>query len=138
MYNERELLYKETHEDFLMSDILTELAADDGDEDICHARTMGLDGEFTIYPSHLKAYIMLKMKSPELALLYLEDLVAYGITGYHITCNLIVRALIENSEPDLDRQFKKRLKSYISKNEWKKIVNRMKRFVTVKKYLNRQ
>lgn len=63
MYNERELLYKETHEDFLMSDILTELAADDGDEDICHARTMGLDGEFTIYPSHLKAYMRKRTRS---------------------------------------------------------------------------
>ena len=73
------------------------------------------------------------MKNPELAFLYLEDLLAYGITGCHITCNLIVRALIENSEPDLDRQFKKRLKSYVRRSKLEKGFNRIKKFVTTKK-----
>lgn len=59
---------------------------------------------FLICPCHLNSYIMLKIEKPDLAILYLEDLLIYGMTGCHITNNFYVRALIENSEPILRNQ----------------------------------
>lgn len=50
---------------------------------------------FLICPCHLNAYVMLKAEDPKLAVLYLENLLAYGMTGHHITSNYIVRALIK-------------------------------------------
>lgn len=72
---------------------------------------------FLICPCHLNAYIMLKAEDPKLAILYLEDLLAYGMTRCHITSNYIVRALIENSEPVLDNQYALFMEYYKAKSK---------------------
>lgn len=70
-----------------------------------------------IFPHHLNAYVMLKQEDPDLAILYLEDLLAYGMTGCHITNNLIVRALLENTEPLMKQQYNKLAEYYDAKHK---------------------
>lgn len=107
----------------LMGSELSEFAMDNKDNDIIMLRDTGFTNKLTIYPCHLKAYIILKMEDPDLALLFLEDLLATGITGEHITDDLIVRALLENCEPVLERQFMKQLdKRLIQEQKWKRII----------------
>ncbi len=75
--------------------------------DITELRIPAQSRGFVLYPSHLKSYVMLKREDSNLAMLFIEDLMSYGITGSHITQNMVVRALMENIAPVLDNQYAK-------------------------------
>lgn len=79
------------------------------DEDITKIKIPKRGRGFVFYPSHLKTYALLKNIDPVLATLFFEDLSCYGVTGQHITRNSIVRGIMENIAPVLDRQYAKYL-----------------------------
>lgn len=81
----------------------------DKDEDITKIKIPEHGRGFVFYPSHFKTYALLKSTSPALAVLFIEDLMTYGVTGNHITNEPTVRALMENIAPVLDRQYAKYL-----------------------------
>lgn len=92
--------------DTMLSDIL---ASEPKEEDIRKAEIPDRGRGFVFFPSHLKSYVLLKEADADLALLFLEDLIAYGITGSHISNNPIIRGLMENITPVLDNQYAKYL-----------------------------
>ncbi len=90
----------------MLSDILVN---ESKEEDICKVEIPDRGRGFVFFPSHLKSYVLLKEADADLALLFLEDLIAYGITGSHISNNPIIRGLMENITPVLDNQYAKYL-----------------------------
>ena len=93
-----------------LADIICE-PSEPKDEDICKIKIPDYGRGFVFYPSHLKTYIMLKGTDPQLATLFIEELLNYGITGEHISKNPIVRALMENIAPVIDSQYAKYLEN---------------------------
>ena len=79
------------------------------DEDIRKIEVPDRGRGFVFYPSHLKSYVLLKASDPDLAILFLEDLISYGITETHITLNPIIRGMMENIAPVIDKQYVKYL-----------------------------
>lgn len=79
------------------------------EEDISKMEIPDRGRGFMFFPSHLKSYVLLKEADPDLAILFLEDLIAYGVTGNHITNNPIIRGFMENITPVLDNQYIKYL-----------------------------
>ena len=79
------------------------------DEDICKIEIPDRGRGFVFYPSHLRSYALLKAADPDLAILFLEDLISYGITENHITNNPIIRGMMENITPVIDKQYVKYL-----------------------------
>ena len=92
--------------DTMLNDIL---ASEPKDEDIRKVEIPDRGRGFVFFPSHLKTYVLLKETDPNLAVLFLEDLIGYGIAGCHITSNPIIRGLMENIAPVLDNQYAKYL-----------------------------
>lgn len=90
----------------MLSDILVN---EPKEEDICKIEIPDCGRGFVFFPSHLKSYVLLKEANANLALLFLEDLISYGIAGTHITSNPIIRGLMENITPVLDNQYAKYL-----------------------------
>lgn len=85
------------------------LASEPKDGDIRKVEIPDRGRGFVFFPSHLKTYVLLKGADPNLAVLFLEDLMGYGIAGCHITSNPIIRGLMENITPVLDNQYAKYL-----------------------------
>ncbi len=92
--------------DTMLSDILV---GEPKGEDIRKVEIPNRGRGFVFFPSHLKTYVLLKETDPNLAILFLEDLISYGITEIHITSNPVIRALMENITPVLDNQYAKYL-----------------------------
>ncbi len=92
--------------DTMLNDIL---ATEPKDEDIRKVEIPDRGRGFVFFPSHLKTYVLLKETDPNLAILFLEDLISYGIAVCHITRNPIIRGLMENITPVLDNQYAKYL-----------------------------
>ncbi len=92
--------------DTMLNDIL---ASEPKDEDIRKVEIPDRGRGFVFFPSHLKTYVLLKETDPNLAILFLEDLISYGIAVCHITRNPIIRGLMENITPVLDNQYAKYL-----------------------------
>lgn len=90
--------------DTMLSDILV---SEPKDEDIRKVEIPDRGRGFVFFPSHLKSYVLLKEADPDLAILFLEDLIAYGVTESHISNNPVIRALMENITPVLDNQYVK-------------------------------
>ncbi len=88
--------------DLMLRNILVE---DTKDEDISKVQIPDNGRGFVFYPSHLKTYILLKDKDTKLAVLFLEDLISYGVSGKHITNDPVIRALMETISPILDNQY---------------------------------
>ncbi len=92
--------------DTMLNDILV---SEPKDEDIRKVEIPDRGRGFVFFPSHLKTYVLLKETDPNLAILFLEDLISYGIAVCHITRNPIIRGLMENITPVLDNQYAKYL-----------------------------
>ncbi len=92
--------------DTMLNDILV---SEPKDEDIRKVEVPDRGRGFVFFPSHLKTYVLLKETNPNLAILFLEDLISYGTTEIHITSNPVIRALMENITPVLDNQYAKYL-----------------------------
>lgn len=93
----------------LIDTMLSDILASEPKEDIRKIEISDRCRGFVFFPSHLKSYVLLKKADADLALLFLEDLIAYGITGSHISNNPIIRGLMENITPVLDNQYTKYL-----------------------------
>lgn len=89
----------------LIETTLRDVLGEPEEEDIRKIKIPDHGRGFVFFPSHLKTYVLLKESDTDLAILFLEDLISYGVTQSHITNNPIIRGLMENITPVLDNQY---------------------------------
>lgn len=109
MFNANEIFNDLTELPMINLTLQDILIGEPKEEDIRKVEIPDRGRGFVLYPSHLKTYAILKGEDSDLATLFLEDLMSYGITGCHLSSHPIVRALMENIVPVLDNQYAKYL-----------------------------